>query len=194
MARPKEFNESRALVAAMGLFWERGYEATGMRDLSAHTGVAISSLYATFGGKRDIYMAALTEYRRTEVAEMEQRLAAPGPLRQALADIFARLIERLMADPARRGSFTVNAANELGGQDEEVTNQLRQHFDEVGALLAERLATAQAVGEIADHFPAADLAYFLLFGLYGLAMMVKVYPERAHLERAAAVTLAVLDN
>jgi TetR/AcrR family transcriptional repressor of nem operon len=36
MARPKEFDESRALGDAMGLFWERGYEATAMRDLSAH--------------------------------------------------------------------------------------------------------------------------------------------------------------
>ncbi len=194
MARPKEFNESRALVAAMGLFWEKGYEATGMRELSAHTGVAISSLYATFGGKRDIYLAALAEYRRAEYAEMEQRLAAPGPLRTALAEVFARLIERLMADPARRGSFSVNAAVELGGQDEDVTSQLRRHFDEVAALLAGRLAAAQAAGEIADRFPAADLAHFLLFELYALAMMVKVYPGRAHLERAAAVALAVLDR
>ena len=194
MARPKEFDESRALVAAMGLFWERGYEATAMRDLSAHTGVAISSLYATFGGKHDIYLAALAEYRRAEVAEMEQRLAAPGPLRGTLADIFARLIERLMADPARRGSFTLNAAVELGGQDQSVTAQLRQHFDEVAILLAGRLAAAQAAGEIAGRCPAADLAHFLLFGLYALAMMVKVYPDRPHLERAAAVTLAVLDN
>ena len=194
MARPKEFNESRALAAAMGLFWERGYEATGMRELSAHTGVAISSLYATFGGKHDIYLAALAEYRRAEYAEMEQRLAAPGPLRAALADVFARLIERLIADPARRGSFSVNAAVELGGQDEAVTAQLRRHFDEVAVLLAGRLAAAQAAGEIPDRFPAADLAHFLLFGLYGLAMMVKVYPERSRLERAAAVTLAVLDK
>ncbi|MEI2730153.1 MAG: helix-turn-helix domain-containing protein [Candidatus Nanopelagicales bacterium] len=194
MARPKEFNESRALAAAMGLFWERGYEATGMRELSAHTGVAISSLYATFGGKHDIYLAALAEYRRAEYAEMEQRLAAPGPLRAALADVFARLIERLIADPARRGSFSVNAAVELGGQDEAVTEQLRRHFDEVAVLLAGRLAAAQAAGEIPDRFPAADLAHFLLFGLYGLAMMVKVYPERSRLERAAAVTLAVLDK
>ena len=79
MARPKEFNESRALAAAMGLFWERGYEATGMRELSAHTGVAISSLYATFGGKHDIYLAALAEYRRAEQDEMARALSASGP-------------------------------------------------------------------------------------------------------------------
>ena len=193
MARPKEFDESRALGDAMGLFWERGYEATAMRDLSAHTGVAISSLYATFGGKHDIYLAALAEYRRAEVVEMEQRMAAPGPLRGTLADIFARLIERLMADPARRGSFTLNAAIELGGHDQAVTAQLREHFDDICALLAPPLAAAQAAGEIAGRFHADDLARFLLFGLYSLGMVVKVYPDRANLERTAAVTLAVLD-
>ena len=75
-----------------------------------------------------------------------------------------------------------------------MTAQLRQHFDEVAILLAGRLAAAQAAGEIAGRFPAADLAPVRLFGLYALAMMVKVYPDRPHLERAAAVTLAVLDN
>ena len=178
----------------MNLFWERGYEATGMRELSAHTGVAISSLYATFGGKHDTYLAALAEYRRVEYAEMERVLSVPQPLRVVVADVYARFIERLLADPARRGSFSVNAAVELGGQDEAVTAQLREHFDEIAALLAGRLAAAQATGEISGHFSAADLARFLLFGLYALAMMVKVYPERVHVERAAAVTLAVLDR
>ena len=194
MARPQAFNQSRALAAAMGLFGERGYEATGMRELSAHTGVAISSLYATFGGKHDIYLAALAEYRRAEQDEMARALSASGPLRAVLTEIFARFIERLMADPARRGSFSVNAAVELGGQDEAVTAQLRAHFDEIAVLLAGRLAAAQAAGEIAGRFPPTDLAPFLLFGLYTLAMMVKVYPDRAQLERAAAVTLAVLDS
>ena len=46
---------------------------------------------------------------------------------------------------------------------------------------------------IRDSFHADDLARFLLFGLYGLGMMVKVYPDQANLERTAAVTLAVLD-
>ena len=46
----------------------------------------------------------------------------------------------------------------------------------------------------AGRLPPSDLAPFLLFGLYTLAMMVKVYPDRAQLERAAAVTLAVLDS
>jgi len=194
MARPKEFNEARALVDAMGLFWERGYEATTMRDVAARAGIALSSLYATFESKHALYLAALAEYRRRERDDVERLLAAPRPVREAVAEVYGGLIESLMADPARRGAFTLNAAVELGGQDEAVTAELRQHFDDICALLAPPLAAAQAAGEIPGRFHADDLARFLLFGLYGLGMMVKVYPDRQNMERTAAVTLAVLDT
>jgi len=194
MARPKEFNEARALVDAMGLFWERGYEATTMRDVAARAGIALSSLYATFESKHALYLAALAEYRRRERDDVERLLAAPRPVREAVAEVYGGLIESLMADPARRGAFTLNAAVELGGQDEAVTAELRQHFDDICALLAPPLAAAQAAGEIPGRFHADDLARFLLFGLYGLGMMVKVYPDRQNMERTAAVSLAVLDT
>ncbi len=194
MARPKEFDESRALVDAMGLFWERGYEATTMRDVAARAGIALSSLYATFESKHALYLTALAKYRRQEMDDMERLLATPRPIREALAEVYARLVESLMADPARRGTFTLNAAVELGGHDEAVTDQLRKHFDDVGALLAPRLAAAQRAGEVNDRFPAEQLARYLLFGLYGLGMMVKVYPDRANLAQTAAVTLAALDT
>ncbi len=177
----------------MSLFWERGYEATSVRELAAGTGLSSSSLYATFGSKHDLYLAALAQYRQVERDEMAGLLADPRAVREILAEVFARLIDRLVADPARRGTFTLNAAVELGGQDEAVTAELRAHFDDIEALLGRRLAEAQAEREIAAHFPPGELARFLLFGLYGLAMMVKVYPDRTQLERTAAVTLAVLD-
>lgn len=193
MARPKEFDTSRALDDAMGLFWERGYEATTVRDLSAHTGVAISSLYGTFGGKHAVYLAALARNRQVEYEQVRDLLALPGPLRPALAGIFSRLVTDLMADEARRGSFTLNAAVERGARDAAVSELLRGHLDDLVALFSDRLAQAQSVGEIGRRFPPDELARHLLVGLYSLGMIVKVYPDRARLEQSAALTLAVLD-
>ena len=62
MARPKEFDESEALNAAIQCFWSRGYEATSVRDLADAMGISGPSLYNTFGDKRTLYRQALDHY------------------------------------------------------------------------------------------------------------------------------------
>ena len=52
MPRPKEFSEIAALDAAVDCFWQRGYEATSMRDLAASMGISAPSLYNAFGDKQ----------------------------------------------------------------------------------------------------------------------------------------------
>jgi TetR/AcrR family transcriptional repressor of nem operon len=177
----------------MALFWEQGYEATSVRDLISRAGISSSSLYATFGDKHDIYSAALARYRAIERDQFAALLAESRAIQPLLADMYAGLIDMLLADDGNRGSFSLNAAVELGGRDPEIAAQLREHFDDICALLTERLAAAQASGEIPGLHSPIDLARYLLFGVYSLATMVKVYPDRSRLERMAALLLAVLD-
>jgi TetR/AcrR family transcriptional repressor of nem operon len=193
MARTRAFDEIEALDRAMSLFWEQGYKATSVRDLTTRAGISSSSLYATFGDKRDVYGAALARYRAIEREQFARLLAESRGIRPTLAEMFARLIDMLLADNGNRGSFSLNAAVELGGRDPEIAAQLREHFDDICALLTERLITAQANGEITGRHAPINLARYLLFGVYSLATMVKVYPDRSRLEQMAALLLAILD-
>ena len=59
MARPREFDESAALDAAVDCFWREGYEATSVRDLAARMGITGTSLYNAFGDKRSLFRQAL---------------------------------------------------------------------------------------------------------------------------------------
>jgi AcrR family transcriptional regulator len=47
------------LEAATRLFGERGWAGTGMRDIAGAAGVAIETVYANFGAKPDLLLAAL---------------------------------------------------------------------------------------------------------------------------------------
>jgi TetR/AcrR family transcriptional repressor of nem operon len=194
MSRTREFDEVEALDRAMALFWEQGYEASSVRELTSRTGVSSSSLYAAFGDKHDIYGAALARYRAIEREQFAAQLAASQAIRPTLAAMYAGLIDDLLADEDNRGSFSLNAAIELGGRDPAITAQLREHFDDIAGLLAGRLAAAQEGREISGRHTAADLAQFLLLGVYSLATLVKIDPNRARLERMAKLFLAILDE
>lgn len=192
MARIKTFDETVALDRMMALFWEQGYEATPVRDLAGRAGIGLSSLYNAFGDKRDIYGAALERYRAIEREQFAATLRESAAIRPTIAAVFAELIDMLLAGGSR-GSFTLNAAIELGGRDEAITAGLREHFDDISDLLAGRLAEARAAGEISSTWSPDELARYLAFGLYSLATLVKIYPDRARLEAMAGMVLSVLD-
>jgi TetR/AcrR family transcriptional repressor of nem operon len=194
MARTKTFDEGVALDRAMNLFWEQGYEATSVRELSMQTGIGISSLYNAFGDKHNVYGAALERYGAIERDQFASDLATGQPIKALLSGMFADLIDTLLADDGSRGSFTLNAAIELGGRDPAVTRRLRDHFEAISELLAARLAAAQEAGEVQSRLSPDELAQYLLLGLYSLAVMVKIMPDRARLETVAAITLSVLDR
>jgi TetR/AcrR family transcriptional repressor of nem operon len=193
MPREKAFVEEEVLDRALILFWQHGYEATSVRDLVADLGISSSSLYATFGDKKAIYGAVLARYRAVEREQFHALLQMPAALRPLVWRMFSDLLDFQLADGGQRGSFTLNAAVEWGGRDPVVAAQLRAHFEDLAGLLTARLAAAQAAGEISGRLAAADQARFLLFGLFGLAAIVRIYPDRAHLEHTAGLIMAILD-
>jgi len=61
MGRPREFDPDTALAAIMEVFWAKGFEGASMRDLVVATGLKKGSLYAAFGDKRAMFIAANVE-------------------------------------------------------------------------------------------------------------------------------------
>ncbi len=59
--RRQQAAETRALVlaAATTLFAERGWSGTGMRDVAKQAGVAVETVYASFGSKADLLVTAI---------------------------------------------------------------------------------------------------------------------------------------
>jgi TetR/AcrR family transcriptional repressor of nem operon len=192
MTRQKSFDEAALVQKAMALFWEQGYEATSVRELANHLGISLSSLYNTFGGKHELYLLALAAHRQEEHKQLAAVLAHAQPARAALATLFTDLAQELLADEAHRGSFTMNAAIELGGRDPAVIAQLREHFSVITTLLADFLAAAQRRGELAPGPDPASLATFFALNIYSLATLVRINPSPEAIERFIAVALAAL--
>jgi TetR/AcrR family transcriptional repressor of nem operon len=193
MARTKEFDETAVLDKALDLFWRQGYEATSVRDLTAELGISSSSLYATFGDKHAVYLQALSHYRAVELAEVRAQLANGARGADMLRHLFDALIDTLLATEERSGSFTLNAAVELGTRDTAVAEQLRDHLDDLTEILGLYLLEAQSRGEIDDRFAPDDLARYVLHNLYSLGTIATVYLNRDELQRLAAIILSTME-
>jgi TetR/AcrR family transcriptional regulator, transcriptional repressor for nem operon len=75
MARPREFDETTVLEAAMNCFWAQGFEQTSVRDLAERMGITGASLYNAFGDKRSLYRHAFIHYLAQTVRD---RVAPAG--------------------------------------------------------------------------------------------------------------------
>lgn len=60
--RPPKFDREAVISAAIGAFFEKGYENTTLADLESATGVDRSTLYNSFDGKGGLYDLATTTY------------------------------------------------------------------------------------------------------------------------------------
>ncbi|MFF4415961.1 TetR/AcrR family transcriptional regulator [Streptosporangium sp. NPDC001559] len=191
MARTKEFDPETALEAALQLFWERGYEATSMSDLVERLGIGRASLYATFGGKHDLYLRALRRYANSRNPSPVELLSQPGAALPAVRGLVTLYTEDSIGD--RRGCMIANAAGELLPGDERVAGIVDANWTHLETALTSALIRARAQGELPGDRDPVALARFLLVFLQGLRLMAKGRSSPERLRDAAAQALKILD-
>lgn len=195
MARHKEFDEEEVLAKAADLFWSRGYEATSVRDLVEHTGVARAGLYNTFGAKHDLFLAALDRYRSIEGPRMASLLYGPGSVRERFARVLEAAIEESSCDDGqRRGCFMVNSAIELAPCDPDVASRVAANVSGSEEAFHGVLLRAQTNGEIPQDKDPRALARFLSNSVHSLRVSTRIGTEEAVLRDVVEVTLSVLDD
>ena len=116
----KNFDVDEAIGQVMEIFWEKGYDATSISDLTEATGVKRQSLYNAIGGKEQLFVRSLLKYdaenRRATLASLE----AKGTPLLAIRTLFGSVVEESLSDPSKRGCLLVNTAVTLQSQTKEV--------------------------------------------------------------------------
>lgn len=193
MARPREFDPEIALDRAMEVFWSKGYEATSLDDLCDATGLSRSSLYATFGSKRDLLLRSVDRYAEQRNPRLAAILAQPLPIRDAFAALARQFIDQIVAGPGRRGCFLGNCAAELPRSDCAALARVRQGLEATEATFHDALVRAKNRGELAAGADVRELARFLTAGFQGLRLIGKVNPNRMVLTGIATTMLQCLE-
>jgi TetR/AcrR family transcriptional repressor of nem operon len=194
VARPREFDETVALDAAIACFWQRGYEATSVRDLAGSMGISGPSLYNCFGNKRDLFVQALERYLDRGLRARVARLESTLPPKQAIRRFVEEIIDRSISDRERRGCLLINSALEVAPHDPELGRVIADRLGEIEAFFRRSIKAAQVDGSVPRERNVKDTARLLLGVLLGLRVLARAKPERALLEGVARPALALLDG
>lgn len=193
MARPKEFDVEEALEAAMMAFWERGYEATSVTDLTRAMGVQKASLYATYGDKHRLFLAALERYARAEAEELKAKLSKPQA-RAAIHGVFSSATSCGNVRSCRRGCFLVNTMTEVAPHDPVVAAVLKRAVDRTEKLFAETLERGKSQQEFPADLDVKANARILVSALYGIAVLKKLDPAHPRLVETSEAAARLLES
>jgi TetR/AcrR family transcriptional repressor of nem operon len=190
VARTREFNREDALLAAMETFWEKGYDAASLHDLTDRMGISRSSLYETFGDKQTLFLEALDCYGQTCGESVVDRLTDGASVRDALQQFFDATIESATSGKGKGGCFNVNAATSAPNLCPEAKAKLRDGLRCMEARFLRVIVHGQSTGEIDPTRDPCALARFLVGLDYGLNAVARIQPDREFLADMVAAGLS----
>ena len=194
MARMREFDEQRAIDAAVDCFWARGYEATSVRDLAERMGIGGASLYNAYGGKRALFARSLERYADRSMRDRIARMEARHQPLEAIRAFLSEIIERSARDPDRKGCLLVNSTLDVAPHDAEIGKVVAGYLDELRAFFRRNLETAHEAGELPPDFDPETMAAHLLGVLLGIRVLARTGATRRQLEAVARPALVLLEH
>lgn len=192
MARTKTFEQEAVLERAMHVFWRQGFESTSIQDLVDATGINRASMYATFGDKEHLFLAAIDLYLARVNAKRLAILAERGSAPEILQRYFDDLIQFSTGEGRRLGCLLTNTAVELAPRNDRVGAKLREVMGRVEEAFYKLLRGGQAQGEVTREQDARAMARFLVGTVQGLRVLARANPDEAVLRDVVRVTLKAI--
>lgn len=192
MARQREFDMEKALDAAMQLFWEKGFEATSLSDLTSRMGIQRPSIYSAFGDKKELFEAALRKYTSSHAAYVRANLQNNLSVKEAFRAFFENIVAKEYEKSPSWGCFCINSMVELSPHDEKFEILTREHQMYLSVIFQETIERGLRSGELDSGINAKSLAQTLVVSLIGLTVMMKSRPERSFVDNAVKEYLALL--
>ena len=164
--RPRKAEPEVALAAVMSAFWEKGYEATSMSDLTEATGLHKASLYQTFGDKHQLFVSALKLYfNKTAEAQKTSRSGEESPIK-AIKKSVTSTIDQCAEG---KGCLAVNSLIEVAPFDSEIDRILRQFRQRLENQMARLVEDAKQSKQIPDSINTKEAVRLITVFLHGLS-------------------------
>ena len=173
----------------MQVFWQQGYESTSISDLTKAMNINPPSLYAAFGDKERLFLAAVERYG-CQAGHTPAAILNEAPTAR---DAVARLLEKAAHEFTNRshppGCMIVSAATNCSADAAHVQAALAELRRSTEISLKARIERGVTDRELAATTDAAALAKFFATVLEGMSIQARDGASRKSLLATAATAM-----
>ncbi|MBQ3403849.1 MAG: TetR/AcrR family transcriptional regulator, partial [Oscillospiraceae bacterium] len=170
-----ERSKQHLIECAAELFWQRGYNATGVSEILEKAGLPKGSFYYYFGSKRELASAVIDYYSRTLCASM--RKLADGADWETFSDRVFDFVNELEEVMGHVGCPFAAVGMEMAFTEPDIAREYFAALEE-----SRRLFTEVLLASGLDSAQAEELSK-LLFSVYeGRLLIYRISGDRAQAE------------
>jgi len=194
LARPREFNEDKALEGAMNVFWAHGYEGASLPELLKGMGLTRGSLYKAYKDKKSLFINILHRYDEAEVEKATQLLGDEN-LKDGLDRIdklFASVLSAIEREDYR-GCLLCSAAAGPAHNDKQISEAVHILLNKMKLGFEIALKDSSQHAELSKE-RLGQLADLLLTQYVGLRILSRSQASKETLKRSISSLMILLSS
>ncbi|WP_256378988.1 TetR/AcrR family transcriptional regulator [Beijerinckia sp. L45] len=187
---PRANVREKIVEAALRLFHERGYNASGIQDIVSRAGVPKGSFYNHFASKEALGLEAITRDWDEDDLEVLREEGTPPLIR--VRRHFELMAGRFFASGFSRGCLLGDFGAELANTNPAIRAKLSLTLHAWTDAVSEALREARAAGDLRADEDVELLARFLLDAWGGCVSRGRVTRDRSAIDDFFKMSFAVV--
>src|ERR1700753_4256955 len=188
MGRPRGFDTSAALDAAMRVFWEKGYEGATLRNLESAMRINRSSMWSAFGTKEDLFKLAFERYINEYQGYIREALEKPT-IREVVESALRGTVDFLSTPGNPKGCLSVHGALAVGDEADPIKQWLIEGRKSGELRARKRFEEAKRSGDLSKDTDAAAMSRYVATLIQGLGVQAASGATRAELTKTVDIAL-----
>lgn len=165
------------LESGLQLLQEKGYNATGIQEITVSANIPKGSFYNYFTSKEDFAAEVIRYYSKINIAawlKLLQTVSQEETSGKALAESFLYITEKYRCTEIKKGCLLGSLSAEISEASEECRIALKESIDRFKTVLSGYLLSAQRANLIRSDIPACKLADLIWDCWQGSLLRMKV--------------------
>lgn len=190
--RPRIFDRNEALLKAMMLFWEQGYEATSLLQLRADMGnISAASFYAAFESKEALFKEAVEQYMGTFGRVTESLTDLTLTPREAIETTLRRTAKMQTDSDHPNGCLIVLSASTCSSKNNHIREIVAEKRKQIRNHLHDCIQRAIDVGEIPSSIDVSMLTTVFDTFMQGISTQARDGVPFATIDRAITEVMGI---